>query len=83
MSSLQERIAAYAHMSANLLTQLNELDELRERVRKAQLSFTMPKPLKQRPISVNRRPPRLSYHRRLSRRAWAARQWRSRDAMSG
>lgn len=37
MSSLQERIAACADASANLLTQLHELDELRERVRKAQL----------------------------------------------
>jgi hypothetical protein len=38
MDSLRERIAAYVDVSANLLTQLNELDELRERVRKAQLS---------------------------------------------
>jgi hypothetical protein len=38
MGSLRERIAAYVDVSANLLTQLNELDELRERVRKAQLS---------------------------------------------
>ena len=37
MGSLQERIAALTAASANLLTQLNELDELRERVRKAQL----------------------------------------------
>jgi hypothetical protein len=38
MSSLREHIATYAKTSANLLTQLNELHELRERVRKAQLS---------------------------------------------
>jgi hypothetical protein len=35
MDSLQKRIAAYADASANLLAQLNELDELRERVKKA------------------------------------------------
>ena len=38
MSSIKQRIAAYAATSANLLTQMNELEELRERVRKAQLS---------------------------------------------
>jgi len=48
MGSLQERIAALA--SANLLTQLKELDELREQVKKAKkLSTATPKPLKQRP----------------------------------
>jgi hypothetical protein len=36
MGSLRERITAYADASANLLTQLNELAELREQVRKAQ-----------------------------------------------
>jgi len=35
MDSLQKRIAAYADASANLLAQLNELNELRERVKKA------------------------------------------------
>ena len=35
MDSLQKRIAAYADASANLLAQLYELDELRERVKKA------------------------------------------------
>jgi len=35
MGSLQERIAACANASANLLTQLKELDELREQVKKA------------------------------------------------
>jgi hypothetical protein len=38
MGSLRERIAAYADASANLITQLNELDELREQVSQAQLS---------------------------------------------
>jgi hypothetical protein len=38
MSSIKQRIAAYAAACANLVTQMNELDELRERVRKAQLS---------------------------------------------
>ena len=35
MGTLQERIAAYADASANLLIQLIELDKLREQVRKA------------------------------------------------
>jgi hypothetical protein len=43
MDSLQNRIAAYAAASANLLAQLNELDELRERVKKA-LSFAHLRP---------------------------------------
>jgi hypothetical protein len=38
MDSLRERIVAYANASANFLAQLNELDELREQVRQAQLS---------------------------------------------
>jgi hypothetical protein len=38
MSSIKQRIAAYAAACANLRTQINELDELRERVREAQLS---------------------------------------------
>jgi hypothetical protein len=54
MGTLQERIAAYADASANLLIQLIELDELREQVRKAQLSLVVPKQLK-RPASINRR----------------------------
>jgi hypothetical protein len=55
MGSLQERIAATADAFAYLIIQLNELEELRERVRKAQLSTTMPKPPKKRPASINRR----------------------------
>ena len=56
MGSLQERIAAYANPSANLLTQLKELDELREQVKKAKkLSTATPKPLKQRPANFCRR----------------------------
>jgi hypothetical protein len=35
MGSLQERIAAFAQASGNLLTQLKDLDELREQVKKA------------------------------------------------
>jgi hypothetical protein len=38
MGSLQERIAAYTEASANLVTLLKELDQLREQIRKAQLS---------------------------------------------
>jgi hypothetical protein len=56
MGSLQERIAIYANVSANLLTQLKELDKLRDRIKKAKkLSTTRPKPLKQRPASFCRR----------------------------
>jgi hypothetical protein len=58
MSSLQERIASHADVVAKLITHLNELDELRERVRKAQLSTAVPKPPKQRPASMNGRAPR-------------------------
>ena len=43
MSSLQKRVAAYAKVSRNLLTQLNELDQLRERVRKLSLRLAKPK----------------------------------------
>ena len=56
MGSLQERIAAYANPSANLLTQLKELDELREQVKKAKkLSTATPKPQMQRPANFCRR----------------------------
>jgi sensor histidine kinase YesM len=36
MSSLQQRIAAFTDMTANLITQLQELDLLREQVSKAE-----------------------------------------------
>jgi hypothetical protein len=55
MGSLQERIAACANAAANLLAQLSELDELREQVRKAQLSLALPKRPLKRPASVGRR----------------------------
>jgi hypothetical protein len=49
MSSL-ERIAAYANTSADLLAQLKELVELRERLKKAEkLSTATPEPMKQKP----------------------------------
>lgn len=38
MTSLQLRIASYAKLSTDLITQLSELDELRDRVREAQLA---------------------------------------------
>jgi len=38
MSPLQQRIAAVTDTTANLIAQLRELDLLRERVKKAQLS---------------------------------------------
>jgi hypothetical protein len=46
MSSLQRRIAALTHSTADLIAQLRELDRLREQVRKAQLiskRSTLPK----------------------------------------
>ena len=55
MGSFEQRIAAYAAVSANLITLLKELDQLRELVREAQLSRVRPKRPKQRPASVNRR----------------------------
>jgi hypothetical protein len=59
MRSLEKRIAA----TANLLTQLQELDKLRERVKKAQkLDITRPKQLKQRPASSHRRAPTPRTH---------------------
>jgi hypothetical protein len=65
MGSLQERIAAYANASANLLTQLKELDELRERVKRAKkLSNATPRLrlLKQGPASFYRRAPTPRAH---------------------
>jgi hypothetical protein len=69
MGSLQERIAAYANASANLLTQLKELDELRERVKRAKkLSTATPRLrlrlrlLKQGPASFYRRAPTPRAH---------------------
>lgn len=38
MSSLQRHITSFTKISADLIAQLSELDELRERVRKAQLA---------------------------------------------
>ena len=55
MSSLKERIDDFAEACANLLVQLNELAELHEQVRKAQLSPAAYKPLKQRPARFSRR----------------------------
>ena len=55
MVSLEARIIACADACANLLAQLNELVELHERVRNAQLALAKRKPAKQRPISGSRR----------------------------
>jgi hypothetical protein len=52
MGSLQERIAAYANTSANLLAQLKELDELREQLKRAKKLATA---TQQKPASVYRR----------------------------
>ena len=38
MSSLQPRIVSFTTISTDLITQLSELDQLRERVREAQLA---------------------------------------------
>jgi hypothetical protein len=59
MGSLQKRVAA----TANLLTQLQELDKLRERVKKARkLDIARPKQLKHRPASSHRRAPARRAH---------------------
>jgi hypothetical protein len=42
MSFLQQRLATVTDAAANLIAQLCELNELRERVRKAQLSVRRP-----------------------------------------
>jgi hypothetical protein len=55
MGSLQERVAACANAFANLLAQLTELDELREQVRKAELSHAIPRRSLKRPASIDRR----------------------------
>jgi hypothetical protein len=43
MSSVQRRLAAVSGAAANLIAQLDELNELRERVRKAQLLVRRPR----------------------------------------
>jgi hypothetical protein len=58
MGSLEERIAAYANASAKLITQLKELDNLREQVKRAKaLYHAIPRLLKQRPARSDRRAP--------------------------
>jgi hypothetical protein len=55
MSSLEERINAFAEACANLLVQLNELAELHEQIRIKQIALAVREPLKQRPATVSRR----------------------------
>jgi hypothetical protein len=43
MTFLQQRLVAVADATASLIAQLDELNELRERVRKAQLSVRRPR----------------------------------------
>ena len=42
MRSLERRLAAFTDTTANLIAQLRELDRLRERVRKAELTRRSP-----------------------------------------
>ena len=65
MGSLRERVVAYANTSANLLAQLKELVELRERVKKAEkFCAAMHKSMKQKPASFYRKAstPRANWH---------------------
>jgi hypothetical protein len=56
MGSLEERITAYATACAKLITQLRELDSLRERLKKAKERYNaIPKRLKRRPANSDRR----------------------------
>jgi hypothetical protein len=52
MSTLQ-RVAAIADATANLIAQLCELNELSERVRKAELSARRSRPISRRKITLN------------------------------
>jgi hypothetical protein len=52
MSTLK-RLAALTHTTANLIVQLRELNELREQVRKAELSARSSRPISRRKITFN------------------------------
>jgi hypothetical protein len=68
MSSLQQRIAAITDTTAHLITQLRELDQLREQVRKALLSARkLPQP---KPRNENGG---------ISRSHWKRSHWKSTD----
>jgi len=56
MSVLQRRIASVTDTTAHLVTQLQELDQLRERVKKALLSSKRPPPRRRpnRKVAVSR-----------------------------
>jgi hypothetical protein len=58
MGSLRDRLGAYA----NLLTQLKELYQLRERVKKAEELSAASKPPKRRPANSTRRNPTRRIH---------------------
>jgi len=65
MSSLQQRLAAITHTTANLIVQLRELDRLRERVRKAQLLARRSRQIdrRKRPHNQNQLAASFSRHR--------------------
>jgi hypothetical protein len=58
MSTLQ-RLAAFTDATANLKAQLRELNELREQVRKAELSARRSRPISRRKMTFNNERPRL------------------------
>jgi hypothetical protein len=62
---LQQRLAAITDTAANLKAQLSELDELRERIRKAELVWRLPQ--------VDRRIQRSMSRRAARQRSEAAR----------
>lgn len=54
--NLQKRIEAYSTLSANLLTELGELDLLREIIRQAEVAAKVRRSVQtRRPASMNRR----------------------------
>jgi len=59
MSRLQ-RLGTITETTANLIAQLQELNELREQVRKAELSAWRPRPKERKKITFNRNAPTVS-----------------------
>lgn len=69
MGSLHERIVA----CANLLALAKELDQLRERVKRAEKLFAASKPAEGRQLSTNRTSDAVAGHKK-NRRRWGRRQ---------
>ena len=57
--STPKRLAALTHTTANLIVQLRELNELREQVKKAELSARRSRPISRRKMTFNNERQRL------------------------